>query len=72
MTLYELLEVKYGSENSRIDILLEDREKPPCYIEVKSVTLLDEQQTSTKQGTSAKGQGFFPDAVTTRRSKTPA
>ena len=70
-TIVELLgydalrtEVKYGSENSRIDILLEDSEKPPCYIEVKSVTLLDEQQTSTKQGTSTKGQGFFPDAVT--------
>ncbi|MEZ9153450.1 DNA/RNA nuclease SfsA [Vibrio sp. 10N.286.49.E11] len=69
-TMVELLgynalrtEVKYGSENSRIDILLEDNEKPPCYIEVKSVTLLDEQETSTK------GQGFFPDAVTTRGQK---
>ncbi|MEL0608578.1 MULTISPECIES: DNA/RNA nuclease SfsA [Vibrio] len=75
-TIVELLgynalrtEVKYGSENSRIDILLEDNEKPPCYIEVKSVTLLDEQQTSTKQETSTKGQGFFPDAVTTRGQK---
>ncbi|MCL4117668.1 UNVERIFIED_CONTAM: hypothetical protein GTU68_046011 [Idotea baltica] len=64
-TIVELLgydalrtEVKYGSENSRIDILLEDSEKPPCYIEVKSVTLLDEQR-----------QGFFPDAVTTRGQK---
>ncbi|MFS1903433.1 DNA/RNA nuclease SfsA [Vibrio lentus] len=75
-TIVELLgydalrtEVKYGSENSRIDILLEDSEKPPCYIEVKSVTLLDEQQTPTKQGISTKGQGFFPDAVTTRGQK---
>ncbi|TVU63593.1 DNA/RNA nuclease SfsA [Vibrio atlanticus] len=75
-TIVELLgynalrtEVKYGSENSRIDILLEDNEKPPCYIEVKSVTLLDEQQTSTKQETSTTGQGFFPDAVTTRGQK---
>ncbi|MEZ9352271.1 DNA/RNA nuclease SfsA [Vibrio splendidus] len=75
-TIVELLgynalrtEVKYGSENSRIDILLEDNEKPPCYIEVKSVTLLDEQQTSTKQQASTKGQGFFPDAVTTRGQK---
>ncbi|MCC4819080.1 sugar fermentation stimulation protein SfsA [Vibrio lentus] len=75
-TIVELLgydalrtEVKYGSENSRIDILLEDSEKPPCYVEVKSVTLLDEQQTSTKQETSIKGQGFFPDAVTTRGQK---
>ncbi|MCG9554010.1 DNA/RNA nuclease SfsA [Vibrio sp. Isolate31] len=69
-TIVELLgynalrtEVKYGSENSRIDILLEDNEKPPCYIEVKSITLLDEQETSTE------GQGFFPDAVTTRGQK---
>lgn len=64
-TIVELLgynalrtEVKYGSENSRIDILLEDNEKPPCYIEVKSVTLLDEQQISTKQQASTEGQGF--------------
>ncbi|MDN3701072.1 DNA/RNA nuclease SfsA [Vibrio artabrorum] len=69
-TIVELLgynvlrtEVKYGRENSRIDILLEDNDKPPCYIEVKSVTLLDEQKTSSK------GQGFFPDAVTTRGQK---
>ncbi|WP_139685615.1 DNA/RNA nuclease SfsA [Vibrio tasmaniensis] len=81
-TIVELLgynalrtEVKYGSENSRIDILLEDNEKPPCYIEVKSVTLLDDQQMSTKQQLSTKqqasieGQGFFPDAVTTRGQK---
>ncbi|MCG9641453.1 DNA/RNA nuclease SfsA [Vibrio sp. Isolate34] len=75
-TIVELLgynalrtEVKYGSENSRIDILLEDNEKPPCYIEVKSVTLLDEQQVSTKQEISTEGQGFFPDAVTTRGQK---
>lgn len=50
-------EVKYGSENSRIDILLEAGDKPPCYIEVKSVTLLD------------NGRGYFPDAVTTRGQK---
>ncbi|MCW8330531.1 DNA/RNA nuclease SfsA [Photobacterium sp. SDRW27] len=50
-------EVKYGSENSRIDILLEAGDKPPCYIEVKSVTLLQ------------NGRGYFPDAVTTRGQK---
>ncbi|ABV86026.1 DNA/RNA nuclease SfsA [Shewanella pealeana] len=50
-------EVKYGSENSRIDILLEDTKKPNCYIEVKSCTLLEE------------GQGYFPDAVTARGQK---
>ncbi|MCL1122988.1 DNA/RNA nuclease SfsA [Shewanella surugensis] len=50
-------EVKYGSENSRIDILLEDDNLPPCYIEVKSCTLLEGHQ------------GYFPDAVTTRGQK---
>ncbi|RTR40194.1 DNA/RNA nuclease SfsA [Shewanella canadensis] len=68
-------EVKYGSENSRIDILLSDDAgltdttiagtdspdtepgKPNCYVEVKSCTLLEE------------GQGYFPDAVTTRGQK---
>ena len=50
-------EVKYGSENSRIDILLEAGDKPACYIEVKSVTLLE------------NGRGYFPDAVTARGQK---
>ncbi|ABZ75330.1 sugar fermentation stimulation protein [Shewanella halifaxensis HAW-EB4] len=50
-------EVKYGSENSRIDILLEDADKANCYIEVKSCTLLEQ------------GLGYFPDAVTTRGQK---
>ncbi|MCZ4295250.1 DNA/RNA nuclease SfsA [Vibrio sinaloensis] len=53
-------EVKYGNENSRIDILLNAENKPKCYIEVKSVTLLDEDKL---------GQGYFPDAVTTRGQK---
>ncbi|MGF1720071.1 DNA/RNA nuclease SfsA [Vibrio kyushuensis] len=53
-------EVKYGSENSRIDILLNSETKPKCYIEVKSVTLLDNDNS---------GQGYFPDAVTTRGQK---
>ena len=59
---YEQLqtEVKYGQENSRIDILLSDPQKATCYIEVKSVTLLAEE---------SQGQGFFPDAVTTRGQK---
>ncbi|MGY3904816.1 DNA/RNA nuclease SfsA [Aeromonas lusitana] len=54
-------EVKYGEENSRIDLLLEDDDKPSCYIEVKSVTLLDERDRP--------GMGYFPDAVTTRGAK---
>ncbi len=51
-------EVKYGRENSRIDIYLSSDNRPPCYVEVKSVTLLGEE-----------GQGFFPDAVTNRGQK---
>ena len=51
-------EVKYGAENSRIDLLLESQTRQPCYIEVKSVTLLADN-----------GQGYFPDAVTTRGQK---
>ena len=58
-------EVKYGEENSRIDILLTNTfnndsnkaEKVNTYIEVKSVTLLEGQQ------------GYFPDTVTTRGQK---
>ncbi|MDU0113677.1 DNA/RNA nuclease SfsA [Psychrosphaera aquimarina] len=58
-------EVKYGNENSRIDILLTDNDlrgdtKPNCFIEVKSTTLLLDEQT---------GLGAFPDAVTTRGQK---
>ena len=50
-------EVKYGS-NSRIDILLEDDSKPPCYVEVKNTTLLRQP-----------GVAEFPDAVTSRGAK---
>jgi len=49
-------EVKYGA-NSRIDILLEDGDRPPCYVEVKNVTL------------GEGGVASFPDAVTTRGTK---
>ncbi|RKS84539.1 sugar fermentation stimulation protein [Orbus hercynius] len=52
-------EVKYGQENSRIDLLLEDSQHNRCYIEVKSVTL--HEPNSVK--------GYFPDAVTTRGQK---
>jgi len=57
-------EVKYGDENSRIDFLLTDsqRQQPDCYVEVKSCTLLDEQQ-------GGKGQGYFPDTVSVRGQK---
>ncbi len=50
-------EVKYGSENSKIDILLTDDDKVNCYVEVKSCTLLQNDH------------GYFPDAVTTRGQK---
>ncbi|WP_130835517.1 DNA/RNA nuclease SfsA [[Erwinia] mediterraneensis] len=50
-------EVKYGTENSRIDFLLQAQGRRNCYIEVKSVTLLQQ------------GKGYFPDAVTARGQK---
>ena len=51
-------EVRYGLENSRIDLLLEGAGLPPCYLEVKNVT-------AQVAGTI----GFFPDAVTDRGAK---
>ncbi|QKJ85895.1 sugar fermentation stimulation protein A [Paramixta manurensis] len=56
---YESLsaEVKYGAERSRIDFLLQAGTRRNCYIEVKSVTLLQQ------------GKGYFPDAVTERGQK---
>lgn len=53
-------EVKYGTENSRIDLKLQFDNKPDCYIEVKSATLLLD---------ATKHLGAFPDAVTTRGQK---
>ncbi|PPR09916.1 MAG: Sugar fermentation stimulation protein A [Proteobacteria bacterium] len=50
-------EVKYGSQNSRIDILLTHEDDTLHYVEVKNTTLAE--------GTTAK----FPDAVTTRGQK---
>jgi sugar fermentation stimulation protein A len=49
-------EVAYG-KGSRVDFLLEDAGRPPCYVEVKSVTL--------KRGATAE----FPDAVTARGTR---
>lgn len=50
-------EVKYG-EKSRIDWLLTGSDGQKCYVEVKNVTLLEED-----------GKGYFPDAVTERGRK---
>ncbi|SFT99263.1 sugar fermentation stimulation protein A [Kosakonia arachidis] len=50
-------EVKYGAERSRIDFLLQAEDRRNCYIEVKSVTLAEQQS------------GYFPDAVTLRGQK---
>ncbi len=50
-------EVKYG-EKSRIDWLLTKSDGAKCYVEVKNVTLLEED-----------GLGYFPDAVTDRGRK---
>ncbi|WP_369310246.1 DNA/RNA nuclease SfsA [Providencia rettgeri] len=50
-------EMKYGTENSRIDFFLSNAGLPDCFVEVKSVTLLENDS------------GYFPDAVTLRGQK---
>lgn len=53
-------EVRYGDENSRIDLLLstaEGKVSESCYVEVKNVTL------------AQKGIGYFPDAKSVRAIK---
>ncbi len=50
-------EVKYGTLNSRIDILLENPGK--CFVEVKNVTFFDPERNCIQ----------FPDAVTERGQK---
>ena len=54
-------EVKYGQEGSRVDLLLQDIDLPDCYVEIKSVTLLESP--------IAHGIGYFPDAVSERAAK---
>jgi sugar fermentation stimulation protein A len=59
LTGYQTLrrEVKYG-ENSRIDLLLEHDERPPCWVEVKNVHWMRQP-----------GLAEFPDGVTARGTK---
>jgi len=60
-TSYEQIfsEIKYGDENSRIDLLLQDPQNNQCYVEVKSTTLFNDRNKF----------GYFPDAVTARGQK---
>jgi len=50
-------EVKYGTENSKVDFMLTDPDRVDCYLEVKSCTFLENEQ------------GYFPDAITVRGQK---
>jgi len=50
-------EVPYGAEKSRVDFLLQHEGRSDCYVEVKSVTLME------------SGVHQFPDTVTTRGQK---
>jgi sugar fermentation stimulation protein A len=54
-------EVKYGNENSRIDFLLTDIHHNRCYVEVKNVHYVKEE--------NKRRVAIFPDSETTRGVK---
>lgn len=62
-------EQPYGSERSRIDFLLRQTGEPDCYVEVKSVTLLDDEVLPDSVSRLPQGQGFFPDTQSVRAQK---
>lgn len=51
-------EVAFGTERSRVDLLLESPGEPACYVEVKNVT-----------AAASKGVALFPDCVSERGAK---
>lgn len=55
---YATLETEVKLDSSRIDVRLSDPGRPPCWVEVKNVTLLDDD-----------GVLRFPDAVSKRAAR---
>jgi sugar fermentation stimulation protein A len=55
---YQNITPEYKIGNSRLDFMLSNSEKPECFVEVKSVTLLGENNCA-----------LFPDTITTRGQK---
>ncbi|MGO1617058.1 MAG: DNA/RNA nuclease SfsA [Oceanisphaera sp.] len=62
-------EQPYGNERSRIDFLLCQAGELDCYVEVKSVTLLEDNALSDSATCQAQGRGFFPDTKSVRAQK---
>jgi sugar fermentation stimulation protein A len=51
-------EVPFGEERSRVDLVLEDPGRAPCYVEVKNVT-----------AAAKRGVALFPDCVSERGAR---
>lgn len=79
LTGYERVRREVTYEASRFDLLLEDEGRRPCFVEVKSVTLvvppkvLEGDPTPEEVGAPLDpfdtGVGLFPDAVSTRGAR---